>query len=102
MDDVQRATSILGGREVSRPYQDGLSIDEFCGFCWAVAVACQFDDNAACGWSELYAVHVIILFPHHGGGVLHIFHTRLSASKRAPSVDDLALGVGHVSHYAIS
>ena len=33
MDDVQRATSILGGREVSRPYQDGLSIDEFCGFC---------------------------------------------------------------------
>ena len=33
MDDVQRATSILGGREVSRPNQDGLSIDEFCGFC---------------------------------------------------------------------
>ena len=33
MDDVQRATSILGGREVSRPYQDGLSINEFCGFC---------------------------------------------------------------------
>ena len=33
MDDIQRATSILGGREVSRPHQDGLSIDEFCGFC---------------------------------------------------------------------
>ena len=33
MDDVQRATSILGGREVSRPNQDGLSINEFCGLC---------------------------------------------------------------------
>ena len=102
MVGVQCATIIIGRREVSRPNQDGLSIEEFCGFYWAVAVACQFDDNAACGWSELYAVHVIILFPHHGGGVLHIFHTRLSASKRAPSVDDLALGIGHVSHYAIS
>ena len=30
---IQYATTIMGGREVSRPYQDGLSIDEFCGFC---------------------------------------------------------------------
>nr|DAW35340.1 MAG TPA: hypothetical protein [Bacteriophage sp.] len=33
MVGVQCTTIIIGRREVSRPNQDGLSIDEFCGFC---------------------------------------------------------------------